>query len=290
METCARARYPDGTAPHLPGKEALMGPTLIFIPARYASSRFPGKPLAQIAGVTGISRSLIERTYEAAVSAGGVDAVYVTTDDERIAAAARSVGADVVMTSSECRNGTERCAEALEVLGHDEAVVINVQGDAPLTPQWYIEALIDVMATRPEVDVATPVIRASGAHLEKLRQDRKAGRVGGTTAAFTRTGRALYFSKEPIPFVGEPVAPDAPSPVFHHVGIYAYRSAVLRRYIALEQGPYEKLEGLEQLRFIENDIDVHCVEVDARGREFWELNNPSDIVIIEEIMRREGLE
>ena len=267
-----------------------MGPTLIFIPARYASSRFPGKPLAQIAGVTGISRSLIERTYEAAVSAGGVDAVYVTTDDERIAAAARSVGADVVMTSSECRNGTERCAEALEVLGHHEAVVINVQGDAPLTPQWYIEALIDVMATRPEVDVATPVIRASGAHLEKLRQDRKAGRVGGTTAAFTRTGRALYFSKEPIPFVGEPVAPEAPSPVFHHVGIYAYRSAVLRRYIALEQGPYEKLEGLEQLRFIENDIDVHCVEVDARGREFWELNNPSDIVIIEEIMRREGLE
>jgi 3-deoxy-manno-octulosonate cytidylyltransferase (CMP-KDO synthetase) len=267
-----------------------MGPTLIFIPARYASSRFPGKPLAPLVGSTDRSRSLIERTYDAAVSARGVDGVYVTTDDDRIAAAARSAGAEVVMTSSDCRNGTERCAEALQVLGHDEAVVINVQGDAPLTPQWYIEALIDVMATRPEVDVATPVIRANGAHLEKLREDRKAGRVGGTTAAFTRTGRALYFSKEPIPFVGEAIAPEAPSPVFHHVGIYAYRSAALRRYMALDPGPYEKLEGLEQLRFIENDIDVHCIEVDARGREFWELNNPSDIAIIEEIMRREGLE
>ena len=170
----------------------------------------------------------------------------------------------------------------------DEApdVVINLQGDAPLTPPHYVEALIEVMAD-PEVQMATPVLRTEPEHLASLQADRKEGRVGATTAVFDRQGRALYFSKEVLPFADR--ASETGIPVFHHVGCYAYRPDALQRYSALEPGPFERAEGLEQLRFLENGIPVTCVEVDARGRAFWELNNPSDIPLIEDIMQREGI-
>jgi len=266
-----------------------MTETVILIPARYQSSRFPGKPLAHLTGVSGVAKSLIQRTYEAACQVGGVNAVYVTTDDPRISEAVAGFGAEVIMTSSDCRNGTERCAEAVAHLGLQDGVVVNVQGDAPLTPQWYVEALLRFMADRPEVHVATPVINTEEAHLAKLLDDRARGRVGGTTAVFAADGRALYFSKEVLPFSGVTAARTDIHPVFHHVGVYAYRVAALKSYPDLTEGRYETAEGLEQLRFIENGVPVHCVKVDTRGREFWELNNPSDIPIIEEIMRRENL-
>lgn len=164
---------------------------------------------------------------------------------------------------------------------------MNLQGDAPLTPPHYVEALIDAMAADPGIAMATPVLKTDPEHLSHLLDDRKANRVGATTAVFGNSGDALYFSKEVLPFYDN--APPDAVPVFHHVGCYAYRPDALRYYAALPEGRLEKREGLEQLRFLENGIPVRCVEVDARGRAFWELNNPSDIPLIEDIMKREGL-
>ncbi len=262
--------------------------TVIFIPARFQSTRFPGKPLAVLKGATGSEKTLIQRSWDAASEVQGADAVFVLTDSEEIASAAKGFGADVLMTSDTCRNGTERCAEAVSLLPIEPDIVVNLQGDAPLTPPHYVENLLAAMIANPSIEMATPVLRTASDHLAKFQTDRKAGRVGATTAVFGATGSALYFSKEVLPFYDN--APDDAVPVFHHVGCYAYRPAALERYRELPEGPLEKREGLEQLRFLENGISVQCVEVDARGRDFWELNNPSDIAILEDIMQREGLE
>ena len=120
--------------------------TVIIIPARYASSRFPGKPLAMLQLADGSRKSLIELSWEAAKQVEGISEVYVATDDSRIRDAALDFGAKVIMTSSNCANGTERCAEALENANLDADLVINLQGDAPLTPPWFIEALIAAMS------------------------------------------------------------------------------------------------------------------------------------------------
>lgn len=257
--------------------------TVILIPARYPSRRFPGKPLALLTGATGEARSLIHRSWDAARAVLGVDAVIVLTDDDRIADAARDFGADVLMTTEAPRNGTERCAEAIPNLPGAPEIIVNLQGDAPLTPPHYIEALIDAMQRDPDIQMATPVLRTEPSHVTALQADRKAGRVGATTAVFRPNGDALYFSKEVLPFA------DGGATVFHHVGCYAYRPEALAAYASMPQGPLEQAEGLEQLRFLENGIPVRCVEVQARGRAFWELNNPSDIPLIEDIMKREGI-
>jgi 3-deoxy-manno-octulosonate cytidylyltransferase (CMP-KDO synthetase) len=256
--------------------------TLIAIPARYASTRYPGKPLVPLRGPDG-EKTLIRRSWEAAVLVRGVDRVVVATDDDRIADHARSFGAEVVMTSSDARNGTERCAEVVRHLpGYD--VVVNLQGDAPLTPPWFVEDLVTGLAADPVADIATPVLRCDGRAVSGFLMDRRAGRVGGTTAVFGNGGRALYFSKEVIPYTGRDYGPDEVTPVFHHVGVYAYRPAALAAYPSWPVGPLETLEGLEQLRFLEQGRHVLCVEVQSRGRQFWELNNPSDVPVIERML------
>lgn len=253
--------------------------TVIIIPARHASTRYPGKPLVGLRGPDGVTKPLIRRSWEAAMAVRGVAEVHVATDDDRIAAAARAFGASVVMTGADCENGTVRCADAMARAGIAADLVVNLQGDAPLTPPWFVEALIDAMAADPGAEIATPVIRCDADTLAHFLADRRAGRVGGTTAVFGRDGRALYFSKEVIPYTGGAV-PD-PIPVFHHVGLYAYRPAALAAYAGWPAGPLEALEGLEQLRFLENGRPVLCVPVEGRGRVFWELNNPVDVERIE---------
>ena len=255
---------------------------LIAIPARHASTRYPGKPLVVLTGPDG-AKTLIQRSWEAAMAVRGADRVVVATDDDRIRDHAMGFGAEVVMTSSDCVNGTERCAEVAALLpGFD--VVVNLQGDAPLTPAWFVEDLVAGLLADPWADIATPVLCCDGRMLAGLLADRHAGRVGGTTAVFGAGMRGLYFSKEVIPFTGKTYADDAPTPVYHHVGVYAYRPAALAAYPAWPAGPLEQLEGLEQLRFLENGRQVLCVQVEARGRQFWELNNPSDVAIIEAMM------
>ena len=263
---------------------------LIAIPARYASTRYPGKPLVSLTGAGGHSKTLIQRSWEAAMQVQGVDRVVVATDDDRIKTAAEAFGAQVVMTSVECQNGTERCAQAHDVLGGGYDIVVNLQGDAPLTPAWFVEDLIAGLRADPSAEVATPVLCADGRALAGFIEDRKAGRVGGTTAVFARNRHAMYFSKEVIPYTNRPYAPEEPSPVFHHVGVYAYRPDALAAYPTWQPGPLEGLEGLEQLRFMENGRPVLCVEVEAKGRQFWELNNPQDVPLIEAMMAEMGME
>ncbi|SNX72308.1 3-deoxy-manno-octulosonate cytidylyltransferase (CMP-KDO synthetase) [Cereibacter ovatus] len=256
---------------------------LIAIPARYASTRYPGKPLVALRDPDGTEKTLIQRSWEAAMAVRGADRVVVATDDDRIRAAAEAFGAEVVMTSSACRNGTERCAEvAAQLPGFD--IVVNLQGDAPLTPPWFVEDLVAGLRADPAAEVATPVLRCDGRALNGFLADRRAGRVGGTTAVFGRSRHALYFSKEVIPYTGQPYGDDDPTPVFHHVGVYAYRPDALAAYPVWPTGPLEDLEGLEQLRFLENGRPVLCVEVEARGRQFWELNNPEDVARIESML------
>ncbi|MGC1502602.1 MAG: manno-octulosonate cytidylyltransferase [Sulfitobacter sp.] len=263
---------------------------LIAIPARFASTRYPGKPLAELKGATGQSLSLIERSWRAARAVDGVDRVVVATDDDRIKDVAEAFGAEVVMTSSECANGTERCAEAHAALGGGFDIVVNLQGDAPLTPHWFVESLVQGLRNAPEAEIATPVLRCDGATLNALLADRKAGRVGGTTAVFSTDHSAMYFSKEVVPFTSKIYLETDVTPVFHHVGVYAYRPEALAAYPSWPTGPLEQLEGLEQLRFMENGRSVLCVEVEANGREFWELNNPEDVPKIESMMAKMGLE
>lgn len=259
---------------------------LVAIPARYASTRYPGKPLVSLKGPDG-EKTLIRRSWEAAMAVRGVDRVVVATDDDRIRDHATAFGAEVVMTSSTCQNGTERCAEVAAALpGFD--IVVNLQGDAPLTPAWFVEDLVAGLRADPGADIATPVLRCDGRALNGFLADRRAGRVGGTTAVFGAGGRGLYFSKEVIPYTGMTYADDDLTPVFHHVGVYAYRPAALAAYPGWPVGPLEQLEGLEQLRFLENGRQVLCVEVQAKGRQFWELNNPEDVPRIESMLAEMG--
>ena len=155
---------------------------LIAIPARYASTRYPGKPLVSLKGPDG-DKTLIRRSWEAAMGVRGVDRVVVATDDARIADHAAGFGAQVVMTSTSCTNGTERCAEVAAILpGFD--VVVNLQGDAPLTPAWFVEELVAGLLADPQADIATPVLRCDGRALNGFLADRRAGRVGEFCSLF----------------------------------------------------------------------------------------------------------
>lgn len=262
----------------------------IIIPARYASTRYPAKPLALLRGASGQARTLLARSIAAARAADlGAD-VYVATDDERIAAEAENCDTAVIMTDAACRNGTERVAQAVERAGLDAEVVINLQGDAPLTPPHFVTALAAAMDADPSVGVATPVLRCDKEALENFLEDRRNGRVGATTVVVANTGDALYFSKEVLPFTNGRSEVDGIVPVFHHVGLYAYRRSALAAYGGFAQGPLETLEGLEQLRFLENGHPVKAVEVEARGGAFWELNNPTDVPLIEGYLAKLGID
>lgn len=258
--------------------------TVILIPARYASTRYPGKPLAELTQKDGTKKSLIQMSWEAAVAVEGVDAVYVATDDVRIKAASEAFGAEVIMTSDACENGTARCADALTNSGLEADLIVNLQGDAPLTPAWFVEDLIAAMKADPEAQVATPVLQCDPLTYGHFVEDRKAGRVGGTTAVFNAKGHALYFSKEVLPYIDADKVPDQDIPVYHHVGVYAYRPKALADYASWPVSQLETLEGLEQLRFLFNGATVKCVEVEGKGRVFWELNNPEDVPRIESVL------
>ena len=258
---------------------------LIVIPARYASTRYPAKPLVALTGASGVSKTLIQRSWEAAMAVPDVAAVYVATDDDRISAAAEGFGAQVIMTSESCDNGTARCADAVTRARLDADLVVNLQGDSPLTPAWFVSDLIAAMAARPDAQMSTPVLRCDAETYRHFRDDRAAGRVSGTTAVFGTDHHALYFSKEVVPYIDPGKEDQAFAEVFHHVGLYAYRPTALAQYVTWAPGRLEKLEGLEQLRFLEHGIPVLCVEVEGRGRVFWELNNPADVPRIEKVLK-----
>jgi 3-deoxy-manno-octulosonate cytidylyltransferase (CMP-KDO synthetase) len=261
----------------------------ILIPARYASSRYPGKPLVELKGASGIAKPLIQRSVEAARGVSGVSGVFVVTDDERIAEACLPAKVGVIMTSPECRNGTERCAEALAQL-HDPDLVINLQGDALLTPPGFVEALIARMEDDREALVATPAIQLRSDEVRALQAEEAAGRVGGTTVVTDELGHALYFSKRLIPHLPAGALDGEMSPVRLHVGVYAYRREALERYVATPVSELEMLEGLEQLRFLAAGVPVAVVDVVTPPFALRELNNPEDVAPIEQALAEAGLE
>ena len=258
---------------------------LLVIPARYDSSRFPGKPLALFEDSNGKKISLIEKTWQLALKLNSFDKKIIATDDIRIKDFCEGFGAEVCMTSNDLRNGSERVAETLNLQDKSYKVIVNLQGDAPLTPIWVIEGLVKELE-KSNYEVATPVLKCDQGTLNKLISDKKAGRIGATTVVFDKNQKALYFSKELIPHTNQKNLKKNLSSVYHHIGVYAYKSDALKAYIKFPQGNLEKQEGLEQLRFVENDISIKCVISTLRGNEFWELNNPSDIPIIEKILKK----
>ena len=261
----------------------------IVIPARYASTRYPGKPLVPLVGATGEARSLIRRSWDCAQQVEGAVGVWVATDDERIAREVESFGGQVVMTSPECANGTERCAEAIRALGPVADVVVNLQGDAPLAPSGVVGQLVQRLADDAGAVMSTPAVRASRSVYEHLMQDQAEGRVGGTTAVIDGRGRALYFSKRVLPYLPAEAAARTLPPVYLHLGLYAYRVAALDAYAAAEPCELEQLEGLEQLRFLDLGLPVSVVAMDALDWDAIELNNPGDKAVIEQILRARAI-
>jgi 3-deoxy-manno-octulosonate cytidylyltransferase (CMP-KDO synthetase) len=253
---------------------------IAIIPARYGSTRFPGKPLHKIAGV-----EMVERVRRLALAARGVDRAIVATDDTRILDAVKAFGGEAVMTPDTCRNGTERAFEAVKAFAAPDDVIINLQGDAPLTPPWVVEAVAAEMAGDPGLAMATPAVALSEDAYAKMAEAKAKGEVGGTTVVFDRHMNALYFSKAVIPFQREKTAG---TPVYKHIGLYAYRFDTLSRLIALDPTPLEKAESLEQLRALENAIPVRVVLTDYRGRTPWSVDSPRDAQIAAEIIAREG--
>jgi 3-deoxy-manno-octulosonate cytidylyltransferase (CMP-KDO synthetase) len=263
--------------------------TIILIPARYASSRYPGKPLVELKGASGVRKPLIERSVAAARRVKGVSGVFVVTDDDRIADACAPARVGVIMTSAGCRNGTERCAEALAQI-HDPDLIINFQGDALLTPPEFVEALIGHLAKNGDVEVATPAMRLERDEVLALRAEEQAGRVGGTTVVTRSDGRALYFSKRLIPYLPPHALEGDLTPMKLHVGVYAYRTRALDLYRDTPPSELETLEGLEQLRFLEAGVPIEVVDVETPPFALRELNNPEDVPPIEEALAMAGIE
>lgn len=264
--------------------------TVILIPARFQSSRYPGKPLVELKGASGAAKPLIQRSVEAARKVAGVDSVHVVTDDERIATCVRGFGASVLMTSPECRNGTERCAEAKSQLPGDTDLIVNFQGDALLTPPGFVESLIARMENDRDALVATPALRLRRGEVRALQDEEAAGHVGGTSVVVDRDGHALYFSKRLIPHLPEHALDPEMSPVRLHIGVYAYRPEALDRYVVAPVSELEQLEGLEQLRFLVEGVKMAVVEVETPPFALRELNNPEDVAPIEDALAMAGLE
>lgn len=257
----------------------------IVIPTRYASTRFPAKALAQIEGPDGSRRTLVEWCHVAAKRVAGVSAIHVATDDARIVQAVMDFGGSALMTPVSCANGTERIAACLDQLPGAE-IIVNLQGDALLTPADYVEALIAHMEANPDAQVATVAVRCTGDTYRHLAEDAAQGRVGGTTVVLDAAGNALYFSKRILPHLPASAAEDADSPVLLHLGLYAYRREALHRYAEAAPTMLENAEGLEQLRFLVHGIPMAVVVLPAPEFPIVEVNNPSDVPLVEGIFRQ----
>ncbi len=251
----------------------------IVIPARFASSRFPGKPLCLVKG-----RSMLERVWRIATSVKAASRVVIATEDERIVSHAQGFGAEAVITSPTCANGTERVFDAIERAAIAEDLLLNLQGDALLTPPWVLDALIGEMIADASADIVTPAVCMEGAVLDEFLTQKAATPASGTSVVFDLRRNALYFSKAVIPFSRKGGA----RCVYRHIGLYGYRRRALARYMALPPSPLEETEGLEQLRALENGMTVRVVLVDYRGRTHWGIDAPDDVAVAERIIEREG--
>lgn len=261
----------------------MLNKNIIVIPARYHSSRFPGKPLALING-----HSLIYRVWSIAKTIKGLDEVYIATDHEDIQKHALGFAAKVLMTGEHC-NGTERCFAALSLLPNKPEIILNLQGDAVLTPPWVIQTLIDTMSDNPQLEVATLATQITKKNYVLMQKAKLKGEVGGTMVVCDKDFNAMYFSKEMIPYLRDlKETKIEPPSLYRHIGFYAYRYSALEKYSALSATPLEKLEGLEQLRILENGQSIRVVLVDYRGRTHASIDSPKDISRVEKLIEAEG--
>lgn len=233
----------------------------IIIPARYGSTRFPGKPLARIGAHTMLGR-VADVARKAAKDDPQID-VMITTEDTRIAAHADKIGVQCIITDADCPTGSDRVLAAVRKAGTEYDYLINLQGDTPFTPPGFLTAIIDYLRDdkNPQADVITPVYPLTWEQLDALRSRKQETPFSGTTAILAPDGRALWFSKNILPAIRKEDRTVPFSPVYQHVGLYGYRRDVLEQFVSLPQSHYEKLEGLEQLRFIENGFTIQTVKV-----------------------------
>ncbi len=219
----------------------------IVIPARYASSRFPGKVLAPLCG-----KVMIQHVYERAV-ASNADEVYIAADDEKVNEAVKKFGGKCIMTSPDHQSGTDRIFEAVNSLPEKPEIIINVQGDEPLIPTSVINELIQVMQDNPDLPMATVAVKLER---EFINDPNK------VKVIFTKDQRAIYFSRAPIPFLRDG---GTPTPAYLHWGIYAYRFDALKRFVSLPTGRLENCEKLEQLRVLEDGMPIYVLISDLQS-------------------------
>jgi 3-deoxy-manno-octulosonate cytidylyltransferase (CMP-KDO synthetase) len=235
-----------------------------IIPARWESTRFPGKPLAEIAGI-----SMLQRVWAGARRAKTLRDVLVATDDERIARACRDFGAEPVMTRREHPTGTDRLAEVAAAL--DDEIVVNVQGDEPLIEGFVIDAAVEALESAPGTPMATVVHAADDDALDDPNR---------VKVVVDRAGDALYFSRSRIPALRDP---GARPPFWQHVGLYAYRRPFLLEFVSLEASPLERAEALEQLRALEHGHRIRCAVVE--GWRSVSVDVPEDVARVEAQLR-----
>ncbi len=266
--------------------ERAKGPDLLVIPARWGSTRLPGKPLARIAG-----RSLLDRVVDVARRAAALTDnldLLVATDDERVVTHARALGCEVAMTDAAISSGSGRAYAA--AAARAPAIVVNLQGDAPFVPPEVVAALVRALR-ESAYGVATPVVRLGWDALDRLREHKRGAPFSGTTCARLPDGRALWFSKVIIPAIrgeAELRVREPLSPVYRHLGVYAYRLDALARFEATAPTPYEELEGLEQLRFLETGVDILTVPVDAPRHDMGGIDTPEDVALAERLIAQAG--
>ncbi len=234
-----------------------------IIPARFNSTRFPGKPLADIRGKT-----MIRRVYEQAEKSHSLSGVFVATDDERIIAEVNSFGGNAIMTSPKHPSGTDRCFEVLEKLGKEKyEVIVNIQGDEPFIHPEQIDKVVKSFENK-KVQISTL------AH--SIKDGRDLINPGIVKIVKNVHGEALYFSRSPIPFIREATNADWTGlyPYLKHIGIYAYRPDVLEIIVKLQPSALEKAESLEQLRWLENG---YTIKVEMTDKESFPVDYPEDL-------------
>ena len=259
-----------------------------MIPARYGSQRLPGKPLIRIAGQTLLAR-VVAVAREAACRIGHAE-IVVATDDDRIVSHAQDLGCAAVMTDAAISSGSGRAWAAARDRTPAPPIVVNLQGDAPFVQPDTIAALI-VALRGSDCGVATPVVRLSWDALDTLREHKRVSPFSGTTCTRRTDGRALWFSKTVIPAIRDEARlreTEPLSPVFRHIGLYAYRFAALDRFEATTPTAYERLEGLEQLRFLERGEDIATIEVPAPRHAMSGIDTPEDVAMAERLIATYG--
>ena len=262
--------------------------TLIVIPARYSSTRFPGKPLANIAGQTMLSR-VVNIARFAIQNKPHIDLV-VATDDARISNHCDEINVPSVITPT-CETGTDRALAAMQALDATPDFIINLQGDVPLMPPSFITALLDEIERDPSVSMLTPVTQLSWDDLDTLRHNKKTTPFSGTTAILNQHHNALWFSKNIIPAIRkekELRLLSTQSPIFRHIGLYAYSRDLLTQYVTWAPSHYEQLEGLEQLRVLEAGHLIRCVQVSATRPTLSGIDSPEDIGRAEALIHAHG--